>query len=294
MIDRPRGCFVGLCTVDLAYVVTEFPGPNQKVASSRQELTAGGPAANAAVTFSFLGGEASLITALGRHAVATLAWEDLEKHGVAVQDLAADPKEAPALSSIFVHAQTGDRTVVSANAAAFSALPGKFDAEALSGMNILLVDGHHMPLCIAAARAARERGITVVLDGGSWKEGMSDLLPFIEIAICSDDFAPRPDGVRKVAITRGGKPILWSTPESAGEVSVRQIQPKDTSGAGDIFHGAFCWAHARGFEFAKAPEFAAHVATESCLHYGTRSWMKGGADDRSLSSAKRVGGPYLR
>jgi sugar/nucleoside kinase (ribokinase family) len=277
MIEHPRGCFAGLCTVDLAYVVAEFPGPNQKVAATQQELTAGGPAANAAVTFSFLGGEASLITALGRHALSAIAWEDLEQQGVAVQDLTADPKNAPPLSSICVHAQTGDRTVVSANAAALSALPGKFDPETLAGMNILLVDGHHMPLCIAAARAARDRGITVVLDGGSWKAGMSDLLPLIDVAICSDDFAdrdaPRNHGVPKVAITRGARPIVWSTPESAGEAPVPHIQPKDTSGAGDIFHGAFCWAYARGFEFTQSLEIAGNIATASCLSYGTRSWM---------------------
>jgi sugar/nucleoside kinase (ribokinase family) len=273
MIDRPQGCFVGLCTVDLAYVVAEFPGPNLKVSATQQELTAGGPAANAAVTFSFLGGEASLITALGRHTLAKVAWEDLEKHGVAVHDLATATELAPALSSICVHAQTGDRTVVSANASALAASPCKFDPEDLDGINILLVDGHHMPLCIAAARAARERGITVVLDGGSWKEGMSDLLPLADIAICSEDFAPHPQGVRKIAITRGNKPIQWSTPESSGEIPVPQIQAKDTSGAGDIFHGAFCWAYARGFEFTQALEIAGNIATASCLSYGARSWM---------------------
>lgn len=273
MAGRPRGCFVGLCTVDLAYVVAEFPGPNQKVAATQQELTAGGPAANAAVTFSFLGGDAVLITALGRHTLAATARDDLEKHRVAVHDLALTPEAPPPLSSICVHAQTGDRSVVSANAAALSASVDQFNPGALGGMKILLVDGHHMPVCIAAARAARERGITVVLDGGSWKAGMSDLLALVDIAICSEDFAPRPNGVRNVAITRGGKPILWSTPESSGEVPVRKIQPKDTLGAGDIFHGAFCWAYARGFDFTQALEIASNIATASCLYYGTRSWM---------------------
>jgi sugar/nucleoside kinase (ribokinase family) len=280
LID-PSEALLVCCTVDLAYVVAEIPGPNQKVSATRQELTAGGPAANAAVTFSLLGGEASLITAIGRHALAAIAWEDLERHGVRVHDLAASPDALPAVSSICVHAGTGDRTVVSANAASLSASLDKFDPEALAGKDILLVDGHHMPLCIAAAKAAKEQGITVVLDGGSWKEGMSDLLPLVDIAICSEDFSPVPDGVRKVAITRGGKPILWSTPESSGEVRVRQIQPIDTLGAGDIFHGAFCWAYATGAELTKALEFAAEVATDSCLHYGTR----GSADDRFSSSA---------
>jgi sugar/nucleoside kinase (ribokinase family) len=63
---QPVGCFIGLCTVDAAYVVDDFPLPNHKVSAQRQELTAGGPATNAAITFAFLGGAASLVSALGR------------------------------------------------------------------------------------------------------------------------------------------------------------------------------------------------------------------------------------
>jgi sugar/nucleoside kinase (ribokinase family) len=199
----------------------------------------------------------------------------------------------PALSSICVHARTGDRTIVSANSAAHPASPGRYDPQTLSGVNILLVDGHHMALCIVAARAAREAGITVVLDGGSWKEGMPGLLPYVDIAICSEDFTPpvklRDQGIVKIAITRGAKPILWSTPQSAGELAVRAVEPRDTSGAGDIFHGAFCWAYASGSEFTKALEFASELATESCLHYGTRSWMKLRNKQRSSDVPHRPG-----
>jgi sugar/nucleoside kinase (ribokinase family) len=100
----------------------------------------------------------------------------------------------------------------------------------------------------------------------------------VDIAICSEDFTPpvalRELGVGKIAITRGGKPILWSTRESTAEMPVKAVEPKDTSGAGDIFHGAFCRAYASRSDFTRALEFASEVATESCLHYGTRSWMK--------------------
>jgi sugar/nucleoside kinase (ribokinase family) len=263
--------------VDLEYVVHDFPQPNQKVSASRQELSAGGPAANAAITFAFLGGSASLVTALGGHGIAAIARQDLEKYKVELRDLAQDPSAAPALSSICVHGVTGERTIVSANAAAQAALPDRFDPRVVSGSKILLVDGHHMALCIASARVARDAGITVVMDGGSWKAGMDELLQFVNIAICSEDFKPpvklRNLGPENIAITRGAKPVLWSTTESEGELPVKAIEAKDTSGAGDIFHGAFCWAYASGYEFTKALEFASGIATESCLHYGTKSWM---------------------
>ena len=148
---------MGLCTVDAEYVVAEFPQPNQKVAALKQELTAGGPAANAAVTFSFLGGAASIVTAIGRHTLAAIALDDLDKYGVTLHDVAADPSVPLALSSICVHAHTGERTVVSANAAAQSASAGKFNPEILSEANVLLVDGHHMPVCIAVPSSSNAR-----------------------------------------------------------------------------------------------------------------------------------------
>jgi sugar/nucleoside kinase (ribokinase family) len=284
MVDRPIGCFVGLCTVDLAYVVAELPSPNQKVSAAQQELTAGGPAANAAVTFSGLGGIASLITAIGKHPLAAIALGDLRHQGVDVCDVAARPELPPAVSSICILAGSGDRTVVSANSAALTTSPDALRTEILADANILLVDGHHMTLCIAAAKEARERGICVVLDGGSWKEGMDELLPLVDVAICSEDFGRFPEGVASIAVTHGGKPVHWSTGESGGEIPVKTIRPIDTSGAGDIFHGAFCLAYARGLEFRKALEFASKVATESCLSYGTRSWMKAGTVSQLLST----------
>ena len=63
-----QGLFVGLATVDLGYLVARFPDEDTKATALEQVTATGGPAANAAVTFSYLaGGGARLVTALGRH-----------------------------------------------------------------------------------------------------------------------------------------------------------------------------------------------------------------------------------
>jgi sugar/nucleoside kinase (ribokinase family) len=145
-----------------------------------------------------------------------------------------------------------------------------------------------MPLCIAAARAARERNVPVVMDSGSWKRGMSQLLPFVDIAICSADFRPpkcrdirdvfdylRDRGIRRIAITRGASPLSYEEDGQQGTISVARIRPKDTLGAGDVFHGAFCYyACQPDTTFRDALVKAGRVATFSCRFSGTRSWMK--------------------
>jgi len=58
-------------------------------------------------------------------------------------------------------------------------------------------------------------------------------------------------------------------------IAVTKIRAVDTLGAGDIFHGAFCYYISQpGYEFREALSAAAHVATFSCRDPGTRWWME--------------------
>lgn len=281
------GLFVGLASVDISYTVDRIPRRNQKISVQRQLITAGGPATNAAITFAFLGGRTTLVTAVGTHPLSAVIRDDLAHFSVRVHDMARGRLEPPPISSVIVDRATGERSVISANAAALSPLKTEFNSRWLNGVSIVEVDGQYMPLCIAAASAARDRGIPVVLDSGSWKPGMAKLLPLISTAICSGDF--RPPGCRnekevfeyllarrvpRVAITRGHRPVRFIENGKQEEIPVRDIRPVDTLGAGDIFHGTFChYAAWPGSTFAGALAAASRAATLSCLYPGTRSWM---------------------
>jgi sugar/nucleoside kinase (ribokinase family) len=283
----PKGLFVGLSTIDVSYTVDEVPRRNQKISVRSQQITPGGPANNAAATFAFLGGRATLVSAVGSHPLASVVRDDLKRLSIRLHDMARERGEAPPISCVMVHRATGERSVVSANAAVFSPISAEFDLRRLHGISIVEVDGQYMPLCIAAAKAACERGIPVVLDSGSWKAGMPKLLPFLDAVICSADFRP-PEcrtqsqvfafllelGIRKIAITRGASSILFAEDGKRGEVRVPKVRPVDTLGAGDIFHGAYCYYACRADAgFGDSLAAAAGIASLSCRYPGTRSWM---------------------
>jgi sugar/nucleoside kinase (ribokinase family) len=286
-VRHPQGLFVGLATVDISYTVDDIPRLNQKISVQAQLITAGGPATNAAATFAFLGGRSTLVSAVGSHALAKIVREDLARSSIRLHDMAGGRGEALPVSTVMVHRASGDRTVVSANAAVFSPVNARFDSKWLRGVEIVEVDGQYMPLCIAAAGAAHERGIPVVLDSGSWKPGMAKLLPFLDSAICSGDFRPpgcRSEndvfeflagrGIPRVAITRGDSSIRFVDSGESGEIRVRKVRPIDTLGAGDIFHGAHCYyACQAGASFREALRAASEVASFSIRYAGTRSWM---------------------
>jgi len=285
---HPGGLFVGLATVDISYTVEEIPRRNQKISVAGQQVSCGGPSANAAATFAFLGGRASLVTGVGAHPLSSIIRDDAKRFSITLHDFAQGRREAPPVSSIMVLRGTGERTVVSANAAVFSSINAKFNPRWLSGVAILQVDGHYMPLCVAAARAARERGIPVVLDSGSWKKGMNELLRFVDVAICSEDYRPPgcrdtqdvfeflgARGIRRIAITRGSRGVRFVDRGERGAIAAAKLRAVDTLGAGDIFHGAFCYYVSQpGCEFRDALAAAARVASFSCRYAGTRLWME--------------------
>ena len=283
MID---GIFVGLSTIDIVYRVEEFPAANTKVAASSQHVFVGGPATNAAIAFSHLGGRAAVITTVGRHPLSAIIRDEFKTFAIQCIDLNSDFDELPAISSAAVD-RAGQRNIISANATRIEIPPAIVDQRICEAAKVVLVDGHAMQACQAWARAARALGKPVVMDGGSWKQGTDELLESVHTVICSSDFmAPgctseddlvrylRERGVTNVAITHGAAPVSFFTASTSGEIPVPAVAAVDTIGAGDIFHGAFCHFLSTRHSFQDSLERAAEVASESCCYRGTREWMK--------------------
>ncbi|MFJ6084934.1 PfkB family carbohydrate kinase [Streptomyces sp. NPDC092369] len=295
---RPDGLFVGLCTLDVIQLVDHVPSSDEKLTAREQTFAAGGPAANAAVTFSHLGGTAELLTAIGSHPLSLGVTADLHRLGVVVSDLASGAVDPPAVSSILVTESSGDRAVASANATGHWLAPPDDVDTLVARRDVVEFDGHHMELAVAVARAARGAGCTTLLDGGSWKDGTPDLLQWIDVAVCSADFHPPgastpadtlrflgEHGVAWSAVSRGGRPILWAGPASGGTVDVPAVRVADTLGAGDVLHGALAYhlaaqSRAEGGRLSLTPEGftqalrdAAVVASRASGSFGTRTWM---------------------
>lgn len=277
-----HGLFVGLITLDCIYQAQRPPQANEKLVAQDVMMAAGGPATNAAVAFSALGGTATLMAAVGQHPVTALLREDLTHVGVNVQDLAPQRQATPPVSSIVVSQASGERAVISRNAVGLQVEHHPID---LTGIDIVLVDGHQMGLSHQVATAAKTSNIPVVVDAGSWKPGFDQVLSLATVVIASANFQP-PDGqtdgqtaltylqglgIAYVAITHGEHPITVSDRGQVSELPVQSTAVVDTLGAGDIFHGAFCYAWAGDFPAALAQ--AAQVASSSCQYFGTRAWI---------------------
>lgn len=297
--QAPVGVFVGLTTLDVIHRARRAPGLDEKMTAERQDLAAGGPAANAAVVFAALGGRARLVTALGSGPAAAIARADLTAHGVEVVDLAQGSDLDLGISAIRVDVRTGSRSVLSMDAAAIDVPVPDDPAQLLDGCEVMLLDGHHPRVAARLAEAAQHQGIPLVIDAGRWKPVMADLLARASTVIASADFrladgrpptapaggAAEGDALARGdaqagasapqwAVTHGAGAVTWWTDQSAGQVDVPSVEAVDTLGAGDAFHGAFAYARVRGpATFADQLADAAAVAALRCSVVGPRDWL---------------------
>jgi sugar/nucleoside kinase (ribokinase family) len=281
-----RGLFLGLTTVDIFYGVEKHPGANEKVQAKWQLIYSGGPAANAAVAYAALGNDSHLVTGLGVHPTAQLAAADLDEYDVTLHDFAVSKDDPPILSSILVNSLTGDRCVVYSNTDTRLLENYHEIDELLDNAVTVLLDGYYLPQAMILAEAAKSRNVTVILDGGSWKEGLEHLLAYVDIAVCSVDF--QPPGCRNAddlftyfahhkvdccAVSNGGEQVVGYGGGASWTIDVPAVPAIDTLGAGDILHGAFCHYIAT-LSFKESLERAVKIASDSCCYYGTRQWIR--------------------
>ncbi|MBD2690760.1 sugar kinase [Anabaena catenula] len=278
--------FVGLVTLDLIYLADSPPKNNQKLVATDYTVAAGGPATNAAVTFSHLGNQAQLLTVLGSHPMTQLIRTDLGNYQVAIIDLDSSKDTPPPVSSIIVTQSTGERAVISINAVKTQANITSTPTNILQNIDIILIDGHQMAVSKIIAETAKNKNIPVVIDGGSWKPGFEEILPFVDYAICSANFYPpgcknqedvfiylQNFNIPHIAITKGEKSIEYLSNQKRGLIDIAKIKTVDTLGAGDIFHGAFCHYILQS-NFQQSLELASNIAAEACKYFGTRRWME--------------------
>lgn len=268
----------GLTTIDVTYRVTRAPGPDEKVVATSMRYDVGGPAANAARTVLALGADVKLVTALGDSTFTDLVRDTLD--GIAITDIAPEDFALP-MSSVMVD-DAGHRSVVSVNATALSAT---LAPPPLGSADAVLVDGHLMDAACRLAQTARHASIPTVLDGGSYKAGVDHLLASIDYAAFSADFAfPGVEDTLGHALslgagvaiqTHGPDPIQVATEEGRFSVQVPPTAVVDTLGAGDVFHGAFTLAIARGAGLRDAIEHARDAATWSVRASGAMGWAEG-------------------
>jgi sugar/nucleoside kinase (ribokinase family) len=299
---------VGLGQISLDRVVTvpHWPRAGEKVAlAAAPALQPGGQIATAVLAAVRLGCSARLLGSVGGDRDGELALAPLRAAGVDLAGVRRVPGIATRSALVLVAARDGERSVLGHRDAQLALRPADLSRDAIRGARVLLVDAEDPDAARWAAAAAREAGVASVLDVERADRDRIALARSVDFPIVSESFAveiSKTDrlaedaarslleelvgaGARMAVITRGARGAIAFT--RAGHLArpATPVDAVDTTGAGDVFRGAFAWALLGGANASRALALAAAAGALACRGAGaqgalpTRDEVEGEAGD---------------
>ncbi len=291
MSEAPSLIGLGMSTLDVLVSSEALPRWEGCAPLDHLSLDGGGMAANTLVAFSKLGGRAGLVGVCGNDHLADLKMGCLAKAGVDIRLVVRLEEDEPAVTLVFVQTSSGERTFASTGRMRKRSLGvDELDWDAITGADGLFLDGFHPQAALAAARWMREAGKPVFLDAGrpgnADDPGVRSLIPLSTVLFGGAGFGAAYSGEKE--LRNAGRFILAQGPaiyiETLGEQgswtfsseSIIQndafvVDAVDTTGAGDVFHGAFLLAWMEGRSLRDAGRFASAAAAIKCTRRGAQA-----------------------
>ena len=279
---------LGCVAVDDLLYVDAYPPPETKVQVRQRERQCGGLTATALVAAARLGARCAFAGVLGDDEESRFVIAALEADGVDTRHVVRRAEARPIRSMIVVAAAGHTRTIFYDLAGATGADPALPPAEVIRSARVLFVDHYGIEGMVRAARVARatDRAVVADLERSDWP-GFGELLGLVDHLIVAEKFATKLTGLTEpataverlwtpdrevVVVTCGERGGYYRAAERA---EVRHfpafaVQTVDTTGCGDVFHGAYAAALARGFGVEERLRFAAAAAAIKATQPGAQ------------------------
>jgi len=282
---RKRVVAIGVGCLDQLLLWRDVKAPvvSNKIVDCQAQ--GGGMAATALVTVARLGGRAEYWGAVGTDPVADLILGGLSAEGVDTRQVVRmDGRRGPWMV-VCVDQATAERHFLYTTGLLNPGRPiGSVGR--LAGAGCLLIDDTLPESDLVAARAARRRGVPVVADLSWVRDHTRAVLAHVDYAVvseaCARDLGAGGDarracealrdlGPARVVVTLGARGLVYLDGDRFGCLDAFPVDVVDTTGAGDVFHGAFCCGLLLGLGLERNLVFASAVAAMKCRHVGGRA-----------------------
>lgn len=286
---------VGIAVLDRLYFLSSIPQHSGKFEAQRYQECGGGPAATAAVAIAKLGGQVDFIGRVGDDAAGEALIAELKSWGVNTAHCRQIRQAQTTHSSILVDEQ-GERLIVNYPSKDLPFEAHWLDAIDFSQYDLVLADVRWHEGARFAFEQAKRADVPTLLDGDITPQDIRDLVALSDHAVFSTpgltrfaDIADDEAGLQyaanftrgKVYVTQGSDGIKWREDDCLCHISAFKTEVIDTTGAGDVFHGALALALAEQQETRAAIKFASAVAALKCTKPGGRA----GIPDRAQTEA---------
>ncbi len=289
---------VGLNATDTLLTVAQFPAYAGKARILEETLSPGGQVASALVACARLGLRAKYIGTVGDDERGRVQMESLRASGIDLEHVQVRHGCPNQSAYIVIDQSTGERTIFWRREDCLRIDPEEIAPDQIARGRLVLIDGHDTAAVARAASIARARGIPVVVDVDTIYAGFDRVLPNTDYLVASSEFPSgftgerdpfvaleriqEHYGMRVAAMTLGthGALARWNGKYIYSPAFV--VNCLDTTGAGDVFHGAFCYAVLQGLPLDEALEFSNAMAALNCTAAGARGGIAGLEQIRAL------------
>ena len=280
---------IGHAAYDVVLPLPQFPEEDEKYVLEEKNECGGGPGANAAYLLAKWGVSAGFMGQVGKDAYGAKISQELKEAGVDLTLLQVNRSNPTPYSAILVNKQNGSRTILNVRK------PPK-PLDNIDQLNpelkprVILMDGHELGASLKALEVYPKA--CSILDAGSLKPATLELAGKVDFLITSQSFAMdycQTDSLRndnaamtclhklqslgkaQVVVTLGKQGLIYLADEKPFRLPAYPVVAVDTTGAGDVFHGAFAFGLLKGFSLLDNLQFSSAAAALSVQQSGART-----------------------
>jgi len=278
---------LGLNAMDTICVIDRFPQPNTKTGIRTVRVEPGGQVATALTTCNRFGLHARYIGSVGDDALGKAQLESLHAAQLDTEFVRVVPGAVTQFAVILLEEGIGERTILWHHDPRLNYPVEKLNREVVVSGKVLHLDGCDTAAALQAAKWAREAGMPVVIDIDElYDDSTHELLQNVDYLIAAEDFADRllgrmaPEEAVKAIADRYGCAVVGITLGERGAMFLDhgrilhspgfKVTVADTTGAGDVFHGAFIYGLLQGWGLEDIARFANAAAALKCTQIGAR------------------------
>ncbi|MEX9254564.1 sugar kinase [Pseudenterobacter timonensis] len=289
---------VGITVLDRIWYVADLPKEGGKYVANNYTEVGGGPAATAAVAAARLGAEVDFIGRVGDDDTGRRLLAELESLGVNTRYTRVVKGARSSQSAVLVDG-AGERIIVNYPSPDLPEAADWLEEIDFSRWDAVLADVRWHEGAKRAFTLARQQGVITVLDADVTPQDIGDLVALSDHAAFSAPGLRRltggeegEEGLQKaqtltgghVYVTQGSEGCLWLEKGQRHHLPGFAVKVVDTTGAGDVFHGALAVSLAQQRPVTEAVRFASAVAALKCTRPGGRAGIPDCDQTRSFLS----------
>ncbi len=287
---RPDIVGLGVAIVDVVLRLKDMPSWKNPGTVSAFALGDGGPAGTACAVAAMFDTRAGFIDTFGTDEMGAHRIASLERAGVDLTRMVKREGPEDHIFVVYVDEETGERCFSSVRGILSRPLRiEELDRDYITSADYLHLDSTHPEAALQAARWMHEAGKTVVLDAAATEKPVSEymrtLVAETDVLICGSGFGPRLTGHEdlweagrtildvgpRIAVqTEGADGSYTVTADEEFHVPAFDVDVIDTTGAGDVFHGAYLVGLVKGWDIKKIATFSSAVSAIHCTVLGNR------------------------